>query len=147
MQGSEVHTVEIVFASAALRRTVRHAGAKKLNTPYPIVMVIGGLLLSFIPGFQSHFKSRFISWCLPPLLFSAGGSPLGREFSYNLVSILLLASALWPSPFWVSHKQPLVLPGFVLAHGIVLRSSGADRRHRRAPSLNASVCRNASSIL
>jgi len=49
MQGG-VHALEIVFLLLLLFVVVFGALAQKLKTPYPIVLVLGGLLLSFVPG-------------------------------------------------------------------------------------------------
>jgi hypothetical protein len=47
---SSVHAAELVFLLLLLFVVVFGTLARKLNTPYPIVMVGGGPLLSFIPG-------------------------------------------------------------------------------------------------
>ena len=53
---SEIGTVEIVFLLLLLFIIVFGLLARKLQTPYPIVMVIGGLLLGWIPA-VSDFTS------------------------------------------------------------------------------------------
>ena len=50
MEGGGIHAVEIIFLLLLLFVVVFGATARKLNIPYPIVLVIGGLLLSFVPG-------------------------------------------------------------------------------------------------
>ena len=47
--------------------------ARKLDTPSPIVMVIGGLLLSFIPGIPNIVLNPDVIFLvvLPPLLYSS----------------------------------------------------------------------------
>ena len=49
-QGGEIHAVELVFLVLLLFVVIFAALARKLETPYPIVLVIAGLLLSFVPG-------------------------------------------------------------------------------------------------
>ena len=60
---SEIGTVEFVFLLLLLFIVVFGLLARKLKMPYPIVMVIGGLLLGFVPGIpEYHSQSRP---CLP----------------------------------------------------------------------------------
>src|SRR5712671_2130725 len=96
MQGSGVHTVEIVFLLLLLFVVAFGVLARRLKTPYPIVLVIGGLLLSFIPGIPKVTLNPDVIFfvVLPPLLYSAAWLTSWREFSYNLVSILMLAFGL-----------------------------------------------------
>src|SRR3954467_61111 len=96
MQTGSVHAVQIVFLLLLLFVVLFGYLAKKLQTPYPIVLVIGGLLLSFIPGIpRMNLNPDIIFFIvLPPLLFNAAWLTSWREFSYNLVSICLLAFGL-----------------------------------------------------
>ena len=50
MEGSSVHAVELVFLLLLLFVIVFAYVARKLQLPYPIVLVIAGLFLSFVPG-------------------------------------------------------------------------------------------------
>lgn len=67
--------------------------AKKLDVPYPIVMVIGGALLAFVPAAPAiALKPELIFILfLPPLLFAGGWETDWRDFRFNLRPILLLA--------------------------------------------------------
>jgi CPA1 family monovalent cation:H+ antiporter len=70
--------------------------ARRLAVPYPIVMVLGGLVLSQIPGlpeFQLPPDLVFFVF-LPPLLFAGGYFTSIREFKANLRPIILLAFGL-----------------------------------------------------
>src|SRR5438132_5941299 len=70
--------------------------ARRLTVPYPIVMVLGGLVLSQVPGlpdFQLPPDLVFFVF-LPPLLFAGGYFTSLREFKANLRSIILLAFGL-----------------------------------------------------
>src|SRR5437899_3962624 len=89
MQGS-IHALEIVFLLLLLFVVVFGALAKKLRTPYPIVLVLAGLLLSFVPGIPQVTLNPDVVFfiVLPPLLYSAAWLTSWREFSYNMVSIL-----------------------------------------------------------
>jgi CPA1 family monovalent cation:H+ antiporter len=93
---ANVHALEIVFLLLLLFVVVFGVLAKKLKTPYPIVLVIGGLLLSFVPGIPRINLNPDVVFfvILPPLLYSAAWLTSWREFSYHLVSILLLAFGL-----------------------------------------------------
>ena len=46
---SNVHAAELLFLLLLLFVVVFGVLSKKLKTPYPIVMVLGGLLLSLLP--------------------------------------------------------------------------------------------------
>ena len=52
MAGGGIHSLEIVFLVLLLFVVAFAVLARKLQTPYPIVLVIAGLFLSFIPGFR-----------------------------------------------------------------------------------------------
>jgi len=93
MEGSGVHAVEVVFLLLLLFVVVFGPSARRLSIPYPIVLVIGGLLLGFVPGIPKVTLNPDVIFfvILPPLLYSAAWLTSWREFSYNLVSILLLA--------------------------------------------------------
>jgi len=70
--------------------------ARRLTVPYPIVMVLGGLVLSQVPGlpdFQLPPDLVFFVF-LPPLLFAGGYFTSFREFRANLRPIILLAFGL-----------------------------------------------------
>ena len=65
---SETFGLELLFAIVALATL-----AAKLDTPYPIVLVIGGLLLGFVPGMPRvplNPELVFLIF-LPPLLYAA----------------------------------------------------------------------------
>src|SRR5687768_1692478 len=70
--------------------------ARKLNVAYPILLVIGGLVLGLIPGVpQVRLDPEFIFLSfLPPSLFPAALFTSWREFYANLRPILLLAVGL-----------------------------------------------------
>ncbi len=118
-----IHDLEIVFLFLLLFVVMFGILARKLNTPYPIVLVIGGLLLSFIPGIPKVTLNPDVVFfvILPPLLYSAAWVTSWREFSYNLVSIVLLAFALVAfTVFGVTEAVQWFLPGFDWRMGIVL---------------------------
>jgi len=70
--------------------------ARRLALPPPIVFVLGGTLLAFIPGLPAiHISPDWIFLAvLPPLLFSAGWNTDWKMFRANLRPILLAAIGL-----------------------------------------------------
>ncbi|MFT4436530.1 Na+/H+ antiporter [Caballeronia sp. 15715] len=70
--------------------------ARRLRMAYPIILVIAGLAVSFVPGLPKISLNPDIVFLaiLPPLLFHAAWQTSWREFHYNLASILMLAFGL-----------------------------------------------------
>jgi CPA1 family monovalent cation:H+ antiporter len=70
--------------------------ARKVEIPYPILFVLGGLLLGWIPGLPNITLNPELVFlfCLPPLLFPAALSTSWRDFRANLRPISLLAIGL-----------------------------------------------------
>ena len=123
MQPGSVHAVQIVFLLLLLFVVLFGYLAKKLQTPYPIVLVIGGLLLSFIPGIPRISLNPDLVFLavLPPLLYHAAWLTSWREFSYHLVSIVLLAFGLVAfTVFGVTQAGHWLLPGFDWRVGLIL---------------------------
>jgi CPA1 family monovalent cation:H+ antiporter len=97
--------------------------AQRSGVPYPIVMVIGGLLLTFVPGIPQVTLNPDIVFLvvLPPLLYVAAWTTSWRDFRYNLVSILLLAFGLVGfTVAGVALAGPYAFPGFDWRLGFVL---------------------------
>lgn len=94
--GEGVHAVELVFLLLLLFVVVFAALARKLETPYPIVLVIGGLLLGFVPAIPRVPLNPDLVFLvvLPPLLYYGAWNTSWRDFKYNLVNILFLAFGL-----------------------------------------------------
>jgi NhaP-type Na+/H+ or K+/H+ antiporter len=118
-----IQGVEIVFLLLLLFVVAFGALARRLETPYPIVLVIGGLLLSFIPGIPEITLNPDLVFfvILPPLLYSAAWLTSWREFSYNLVSIFLLAFGLVTfTVVGVALAGQWLFPGFDWRVGLVL---------------------------
>ena len=70
--------------------------ARKLGIPYPILFVIGGLFLGFIPGpLDIRLDPELVFlFFLPPILFPAALFTSWRDFRANLRPISLLAIGL-----------------------------------------------------
>lgn len=70
--------------------------ARRLALPYPILLVLGGGALGFIPGLpQLEFDPQFLLvLVLPPILYQAALLTSWRDFKANLRTIGLLAIGL-----------------------------------------------------
>lgn len=69
---------------------------RRLNIPYPIALVVGGLGISLIPGLPPLRIEPDILFLvfLPPLLYAAGWFTSWHEFKANLRPIFMLAVGL-----------------------------------------------------
>jgi monovalent cation/hydrogen antiporter len=85
-----VSTVLLLLAAV----TAMAVAARRINVPYPTVMVVGGLLIGLFPALPSvHLDPEiFFTLFLPPLLYAAAWQTSWREFRANLRPITLLAT-------------------------------------------------------
>jgi CPA1 family monovalent cation:H+ antiporter len=111
-----------IFVGFLLAVGVLALVARKLTIPYPILFVIGGLLLGLIPGLPGVRldPDMVLLFVLPPLLFSAALFTSWRDFRANLRPITLLAIGLvlftTTAVAWLAHHfmdLPIAV-GFVL---------------------------------
>src|SRR3981081_1715764 len=95
MRGS-VESLQIAFLVLLLVTILLGALANRLNTPYPILLVIAGLLVSLVPAVPRITLNPDVIFFvfLPPPLCAAAVKTSWREFSNALVNILLLAIGL-----------------------------------------------------
>lgn len=97
--------------------------AKWLRLPYPIVLVIAGLVLSLVPQLPRIALNADLVFIgvLPPLLFSAAFTTSWRDFRRNLVSIALLAFGLVGfTVLGIAGMAHMLLPDFDWRLGLVL---------------------------
>ncbi len=97
--------------------------ARRLKVPYPILLVIAGLVLSFLPGMPriGLDPSLVILVFLPPLLYSAAWTLSWREFQRNFVSIAMLAVGLVLfTVVGLALAAGSLLPGFDWRSGVLL---------------------------
>jgi Na+/H+ antiporter len=123
MHGGGIQSVEIVFLLLLLFVAGFTALARKLQTPYPIVLVVAGLLLSLVPGIPRIVLNPDVVFLivLPPLLFAGAWLTSWRDFTYNLVSISFLAFGLVGfTVLGVAGTAHFVFPGFDWRLGVVL---------------------------
>jgi CPA1 family monovalent cation:H+ antiporter len=120
---SDVHAVELVFLLLLLFVAAFGILARKLEIPYPIVLVIAGGLLGLVPGIPriSLNPDLIFFVILPPLLYSAAWTTSWRDFSRNFVSIFLLAVGLVAfTVIGIAVGVPWLLPGFDWKAGLLL---------------------------
>jgi CPA1 family monovalent cation:H+ antiporter len=83
-----------LFVSLLAVVVVLSALATRLAVPAPIVLVVGGVFLSFLPGLSPIELAPELLLFLPPLIYASAWGTSWREFHANLRPILLLAIGL-----------------------------------------------------
>ena len=88
--------VEAVLISLLVSVAVLGTAARLLNVPYPIVLVVGGLVLGFLPGMpDAELEPELVLVIfLPPLLYSAAFFANLHDLRANLRPITLQAVGL-----------------------------------------------------
>ena len=91
-----MHGVELVLISLLVAVVVLSAASRAIGVPYPIVLVLGGLVMGFIPGVPDVGlePELVLVIFLPPLLYSAAFFASLRDIKYDLRTISLLAVGL-----------------------------------------------------
>src|SRR5215510_10271463 len=123
MQYGGVQTLQFVVILLLVFVVVFGALARKVDTPFPIVLVIAGLALGFVPGIPQITLDPDVVFFvfLPPLLYAAAWTTSWRDFSYNLVSILSLTIGLVAfTVIGVAFAARSLFEGFDWRLGIVL---------------------------
>jgi CPA1 family monovalent cation:H+ antiporter len=141
MQGIELIVI-LLAVSAALRLM-----ARRLGLPHPVLLVLAGLGLVFVPGLpRVEFEpdAMFLVF-IPPLLYWAALTSSVRDFRAQLwpivrygtlvvlltmVAVAMVAHALTPEFTWAAAFTlgAIVSPPDPVAAIAVLRTVGADRR-------------------
>jgi Na+/H+ antiporter len=125
MLGEGIHTAEFLLLVLVIFTAVLASAAQRFKVPYPIFLVIGGLILSLIPVFPDISLNPTVVFLviLPPLLYSSALQTSWREFRTNLLHILLLAfGGVLITVFGIAVGIHLLLPDYTLATGAVLGS-------------------------
>jgi CPA1 family monovalent cation:H+ antiporter len=88
----EIETIFVLLAAVAALATL----ANRIRVPYPILLVLGGLVLGFVPGLPRIELAPDVVFLLflPPLLYVSAIFTSWRDFRTNLRKISLLAVAL-----------------------------------------------------
>jgi monovalent cation/hydrogen antiporter len=91
-----VHDVELVLISLLVAVAGLAAAARAVDVPYPIVLVVGGLVLGFVPGLPEVEldPELVLVLFLPPLLYSAAFFANLHDLKRDVRSISLLAVGL-----------------------------------------------------
>jgi CPA1 family monovalent cation:H+ antiporter len=91
-----LHGVELVLVSLLAAVTALAVVARAANVPYPIVLVVGGLVMGFVPGLPAVqlAPDLVLVLFLPPLLYAAAFFANLRELKRDLRPISLLAIGL-----------------------------------------------------
>ena len=91
-----MHDVEFILVSLLVSVAGLAAAARAVNIPYPIVLVVGGLALGFLPFLPDVTLNPDLVLVifLPPLLYSAAFFANLNELRRNLRPISLLAVGL-----------------------------------------------------
>ncbi|ALG68321.1 Na+/H+ antiporter [Beggiatoa leptomitoformis] len=96
---------------------------KYLTTPYPILLVIGGLVLGLVPVLPKlELDPHFVFLCfLPPLLYSAALFTSWREFKADIHHISSLAFGLvFATTFGVAFIAHYTIPELTWTAALVL---------------------------
>jgi monovalent cation/hydrogen antiporter len=123
LTGSGVQAVQAVFLLLLVFVAVFAGLARRLKVPYPILLVIAGLLLSFLPGMPRIGLDPNLVFLvfLPPLLYSAALTLSWREFQRNFVSIAMLAVGLVLfTVLGLAMAAGSLLPGFDWRSAVLL---------------------------
>ena len=88
--------LEVIIIALLLSVTVLSAAARAINVPYPIVMVIGGVLLGLVPGLPDVQldPDLVLLVFLPPLLYTGAFFANLRDLRDDLRPISLLSIGL-----------------------------------------------------
>lgn len=117
-----LHQLEIIILLLAVVLALTTI-AQKLSIPYPIFLVLGGLVLGLVPGLPTvtlHPDLVFLVF-LPPILWAAAYFTSLREFRQNLRPISLLAVGLvLATTAGVAVVAHAWLPGIGWAEAIAL---------------------------
>src|ERR1700760_4704858 len=100
--GESLHAVETVILLLLVIVAGFRAMARRLKIPYPIVLVLAGLAISFVPRIPRVPLDPNIVFVifLPPLLYASAWAMSWREFRRNAVVIGLLAVGLVGFTVW-----------------------------------------------
>jgi CPA1 family monovalent cation:H+ antiporter len=119
---SGVRTVETILTLLVLTTALAFL-ARKVNVPYPIFLVLGGMGLGFVPSLPAVTLDPQLVFLLflPPILYAAGYFTSWRDFRKNLFSITLLAVGLVIATMAaVAAAVHALVPGIAWPVGLVL---------------------------
>ena len=99
---ASLHALETVVLLLLVMVAAFAVIAHRLKIPYPIVLVLAGLVLSFVPRVPRIPLNPALVFAifLPPLLYSSAWTVSWRDFRRNIVVIALLAVGLVAFTVW-----------------------------------------------
>ena len=123
MQAAGIHHLELTLLFLVLLVAGLTTLAQRFKIPYPIVLFIGGVVLSLLPHLPRIALNPDVVFLvvLPPLLYVGGFNTSWRDFHHNIVSILMLAFGLVGfTVFGIALGTTWLIPGFDYRLGAVL---------------------------
>jgi Na+/H+ antiporter len=123
MSESGIHATQIVLLLLLLFVVVFGVLAKRIKVPYPIILVVAGLLLGFVPRLPTITldPELILLVVLPPLLYAAAWTTSWQDFSRDIVHISSLAVGLVGfTVVGVAAAVPWLFHGFDWRIGAVL---------------------------
>ena len=123
MQAAGIHHLELTLLFLVLLVAGLTTLAQRFKIPYPIVLFIGGVILSLLPHLPQIALNPDVVFLvvLPPLLYMGGFNTSWRDFHHNIVSILMLAFGLVGfTVFGIAVGTTWLIPGFDYRLGAVL---------------------------
>jgi monovalent cation/hydrogen antiporter len=123
MQSANIHHLELIILFIMALVIALTALARRFRTPFPIVLVIGGLAVSLFPNVPRIALNPDIVFLvlLPPLLFAAAFHTSWRNFYQSLTTSSMMAFGLVAfSVMAVAFVTGRLLPGFDHRIGFVL---------------------------
>jgi len=118
-----IHNNVIFIVLLLLCITILVMLGQKLRIAYPVFLVIGGLLIGFVPGIPNITVDPELVFLifLPPLLYEAAWFTSWKNFWEYKGAILTLAVAVvLVTSIVVGYVTAAVIPGFTLALGFLL---------------------------
>ncbi|WP_242392371.1 Na+/H+ antiporter [Anaeromyxobacter oryzisoli] len=123
MAAAGAHSEQLVLVVLLLLVIAFGALSRRLGVPYPIVLLVGGLAVSFVPGLPRPALDPGVIFLavLPPLLYAAAWHTSWREFSRDLAEIASLAVGVVAlTVAGVALTAGWILPGLDGRAGFVL---------------------------
>jgi CPA1 family monovalent cation:H+ antiporter len=120
---TSVQAAQAVFLLLLVFVAVFAGLARRLRVPYPILLVVAGLVLSFLPGMPRIALDPNLIFLvfLPPLLYSAAWTLSWRAFQRNFASIAMLAVGLVLfTVLGLAMAAGSLLPGFDWKSAVLL---------------------------
>jgi Na+/H+ antiporter len=123
VQAAGIHHLELTLLFLVLLVAGLTTLAQRFKIPYPIVLFMGGVVLSLFPRLPQVALNPDVVFLvvLPPLLYIGGFNTSWRDFHKNMVSILMLAFGLVGfTVLGVALGTTWLIPGFDYRLGAVL---------------------------